>query len=374
MGSCLRCLSSSEPETSKKTPLLTDEENKKQPETSIDKQMGSNGIGLDSFQIEKVLGKGAFGKVFLATKKDSGNVYAMKSLKKEMIEKRNQRVHTKTEREILEGVDSPFIVQLRYAFQTPDRLYMIMDFVNGGELFFHLRRSTRFTEERTRFYAAEIFLALDYLHSIGVIYRDLKPENVLVDVEGHIKLTDFGLSKKFFAGDRNEKTFSFCGTPEYLAPEILKGVGHDKGVDYWSLGALIYEMLAGAPPFYSRSRDEMFRNMLSKPVQMKSHFSNKAIGLLRNLLVVDPKKRFSSSNEIKNHPFFEGIDWELLLQKKAEPPFKPQVSSAKDLRYFDKMFTDEKPEESMVNGFANSQQRAANNYENFTYQQPSHLF
>jgi serum/glucocorticoid-regulated kinase 1/serum/glucocorticoid-regulated kinase 2 len=191
-------------------------------------------ISLDDFKIDKVLGKGSFGKVFLVTKKDTGQTYAMKSLRKDMIERRNQRVHTTTERAILAEVQNPFIVQLRFAFQTPDKLYMVMDFMNGGELFFHLRRSGRFTEDRARFYAAEILLALEYLHSITVIYRDLKPENVLLDEEGHLKISDFGLSKSGVT-DESKKAFTFCGTPEYLAPEILKGIGHDKAVDFWSL-------------------------------------------------------------------------------------------------------------------------------------------
>jgi serine/threonine protein kinase len=194
----------------------------------------SPSITLDDFRIDKVLGKGSFGKVFLVTKKDSGQVYAMKCLRKDMIERRNQRDHTTTERAILGEVQSPFIVQLRFAFQSPEKLYMVMDFMSGGELFFHLRRSGRFTEARSRFYAAEILLALEYLHSMAVIYRDLKPENVLIDALGHIKISDFGLSKSGVT-ERGQKTFTFCGTPEYLAPEILKGNGHDKAVDFWSL-------------------------------------------------------------------------------------------------------------------------------------------
>lgn len=291
MGSCLKCFSSDTQDDSKKQPILGKEDNKSISTADSFSQRKSSAaqpapIALEDFQIERVLGKGAFGKVFLVTKKDNGQVYAMKALRKEMIEKRNQVIHTKTEREILGSIDCPFIVQLRFAFQTPDKLYMIMDFINGGELFFHLRRSTSFTEERARFYAAEILMALDYLHGLGIIYRDLKPENILLDSEGHVKLTDFGLSKQFFGGE-SQKAFSFCGTPEYLAPEILKGTGHDKAVDFWSLGALIYEMLAGAPPFYSRNREQMFRNMLSKPVEMKPHFSPQACDILKCLLQVD---------------------------------------------------------------------------------------
>jgi serine/threonine protein kinase len=293
MGNCLSCFQGDDKPHDKKEhkePLMsTKEESKSFINDSVLSASKKDAISLDNFQIEKVLGKGAFGKVFLVTKKDTAQVFAMKALRKDMIEKRNQRMHTKTERQILGDVTSPFIVQLRFAFQTKDKLYMVMDFINGGELFFHLRKSGRFTEERTRFYAAEILLALDYLHNLGVIYRDLKPENVLLDSEGHIKLTDFGLSKQFFGTEQNQKAFSFCGTPEYLAPEILKGTGHDKAVDHWSLGALIYEMMAGAPPWYSKNRDEMFRNMLTKPLQIKSHFSPSATDLLKKLLVVDVK-------------------------------------------------------------------------------------
>ena len=225
MGCCCNCLKSDQEEPSFKKNLIepTSAEESLTPRSQAP-------VSLLDFNVEKLLGKGAFGKVLLVTKKDTGQLYAMKSLRKDMLEERNQKVHTKTEREILGEVNCPFIVQLRFAFQTADKLYMVMDFINGGELFFHLRRCTKFPEDRTRFYAAEILAALEYLHSRGIIYRDLKPENVLLDSEGHIKLTDFGLSKKFFSGEK--KAFSFCGTPEYLAPEILKGTGHDQAVDF----------------------------------------------------------------------------------------------------------------------------------------------
>jgi len=205
------------------------------PSTSPDTTTASTTIALSDFKIEKVIGRGAFGKVFLVTKKDTGQLYALKALKKHVLEKRNQRIHTSTERQILAEVDSPFLVQLRFAFQTLDKLYMVMDYMPAGELFLHLRRAGRFTEDRTKFYAAEILLALEYLHIRGIIYRDLKPENVLLDQDGHIRLSDFGLSKKGLLPESGAKAFTFCGTPEYLAPEILKGVGHDKAVDYWSL-------------------------------------------------------------------------------------------------------------------------------------------
>jgi serine/threonine protein kinase len=206
----------------------------------------------------------------------------MKSVNKEAIEKGNQSLRLINERKIMSETNFPFIVQLRYAFQTSEKLYMIMDFINGGELFFHLRKEKRFTEEKTRFYSAEILLALNYLHSIEIVYRDLKPENILLDSDGHIKLTDFGLSKKFFSG--NEKTFSLCGTPEYLAPEILQCTGHNNSVDYWSLGILIYEMLSGNPPFHNKNLENLFNDIVNKPITMKSYFSNEASSLLKALL------------------------------------------------------------------------------------------
>ena len=178
----------------------------------------------------------------------------MKTLKKDMILRKGQTTNTKVERMILERLNHPFIVKLHYAFQTPERLYFVIDFLNGGELFFHLRKEMKFNEDRTRFYAAEILLALECLHSNGIIYRDLKPENVILDSEGHIKLTDFGLSKLQITGDK--MAYTFCGTPEYLAPEIVKGVGHNQAVDYWSLGLMIYEMLSGINPFKLKNKNK----------------------------------------------------------------------------------------------------------------------
>lgn len=281
MGCCLKCLNPDNEPLQFSKPLITEKEVK------IEEPNRQTHVNLSDFKIECLLGKGAFGKVFLVTKKDTGELYAMKCLRKDMIEQRNQKIHTQTERAILGQVNCPFIVQLRFAFQTSDKLYMVMDFINGGELFYHMRKCLKFPEDRARFYSAEILLALEYLHQSNIVYRDLKPENVLVDSEGHIKLTDFGLSKKFFTGEK--KAFSFCGTPEYLAPEILKGTGHDQAVDFWSFGALLYEMLSGAPPFYSRNRDDMFQKMMTKPAEMKGYFSEQACDILRSLLQVEVK-------------------------------------------------------------------------------------
>jgi serine/threonine protein kinase len=175
--------------------------------------------------------------------------FAMKVLKKSNLIQRNQLDHTKTERDILQNVHNPFLMRMHYAFQTEDKLYMVMDFLNGGELFFHLRKEQTFKEDRIRFYAAEIILGLEALHQHDIIYRDLKPENILLDEDGHIRLTDFGLSKQGINYLNNDQTTTICGTPEYLAPEIVIGEGHGRAVDWWSLGILIYEMLVGRPPF-----------------------------------------------------------------------------------------------------------------------------
>ena len=243
----------------------------------------SKDIGTDDFQIVKVIGRGTFGKVFLVKKRDTRVPYAMKVLKKEQIMQRNLYQKTRAERDILERIKSPFIVDLHFAFQTEDKLYLIMDFMNGGELFTHLRKDKTFSENRAKIYAAEILLALEAMHSAGVIYRDLKPENVLMDSDGHLKVTDFGLSKQGVT-QTGEKTFSFCGTPEYLAPEIIRGIGHDKNVDWWSLGALLYEMLCGKPPHYQRDRKQMLLDIVEKRVEMKPYFSSEAKSLLTNLL------------------------------------------------------------------------------------------
>jgi serine/threonine protein kinase len=272
------------------------------------------------------------------------------------------------ERQIMGGVDYPFIVQLKFAFQTSDKLYMILEFINGGELFFHLRKNQRFTEERTRFYAAEVLLALNYLHSRDIIYRDLKPENLLIDAEGHIKITDFGLSKQFFESQGNMVTYSMCGTPEYLAPEIIKKCGHTKAADYWSLGILIYEMLNGSPPFVNGNKSLLYKEILNKPAPMKSHFSSQATSLLTGLLEIIPENRFCEFNEIKTHPFFEGIDWTMLEKKEVIPPFKPKITGPMDLRNFDKNFTDERAAESIDVANMSEGQKNRNRYEGFTYE------
>ena len=272
MGSICHCFKSSSDTEDLATPFICESEPKP-----------SGPITVDSFLIEKLIGQGTFGKVFLVKKKDSNKPFAMKVIKKALIEKYKHVDHTKTERKVLGELDSSFLVKLRYAFQSKTKLYMVMDYINGGELFYHLKRSKVFSIERGRFYAAEILLGLEYLHSQGVVYRDLKAENILLDTTGHVKLTDFGLSKKIFAPE-NFKTFSFCGTPDYLAPEILLGTGHDKAVDYWSFGILLYEMLSGELPFYSSCKKDLYKKIVKNEYEMKNNFSEDTKSIIKSLL------------------------------------------------------------------------------------------
>eukprot|EP00485_Elphidium_margaritaceum_P023941 CAMPEP_0202712440 /NCGR_PEP_ID=MMETSP1385-20130828/39944_1 /ASSEMBLY_ACC=CAM_ASM_000861 /TAXON_ID=933848 /ORGANISM="Elphidium margaritaceum" /LENGTH=578 /DNA_ID=CAMNT_0049372477 /DNA_START=91 /DNA_END=1827 /DNA_ORIENTATION=- len=285
---------------------------------------------MDDFVLLKVLGKGSFGKVLLVRKKDDHQIYAMKCLKKQRVFQRHQVEHTKTERRVLGYLDHPFLVSLHYAFQTDQKLFLVLDYAAGGELFFHLSKAGRFTEDRTRFYIAEIVLAMEYLHSKDIIYRDLKPENVLLDSEGHVKITDFGLCKEHVPD--NVSAHSFCGTPEYLAPEILRKVGHGKAADWWTLGALIYEMLCGVPPFYSRSRDALFDKILRQKIRFPNYFSRESIDVIKQLMQRNPKYRLGSrtgAGEVKLHIFFKGIQWEPLYRCEIEPPFKPRLSKDK---------------------------------------------
>ena len=309
-------------------------------------------VTMDDFELVKVLGRGSFGKVIAARKRggpDHGAMYAVKILNKKVIEEREQIEHTQAEREILESIDHPFLVGLKYAFQTPTKLYMVLPMYNGGELFTILKRERRFSEERTRFYAAEIAAGLGHLHANGIIYRDLKPENLLLDTDGHIGITDFGLSKRV---GPDEKSQTFCGTPEYLAPEIINDDGHDKNVDWWSFGILVYEMMAGRPPFYTSNHQKMYELITRGKLVFPSAFSAEAKDFLQKILVQDPAARLGGGpedlEEMKKHPFFASIDWDALLARKVTPPFKPAVHGDDDFRNFDKEFTSETVQDTFV--------------------------
>ncbi|KAK6828294.1 hypothetical protein PG989_005474 [Apiospora arundinis] len=328
-------------------------------------------LKIEDFDLLKVVGKGSFGKVMQVRKKDTNRIYALKTIRKAHIISRSEVAHTLAERSVLAQINNPFIVPLKFTFQSPEKLYFVLAFVNGGELFHHLQKEQRFDVNRARFYTAELLCALECLHGFNVIYRDLKPENILLDYQGHIALCDFGLCKLDMKDE--DRTNTFCGTPEYLAPELLMGNGYNKTVDWWTLGVLLYEMLTGLPPFYDENTNEMYRKILSEPL----HFPGPEVvppaakDLLTKLLNRDPEHRLGAggSAEIKAHPFFHAIDWRKLLQRKYEPTFKPRVTDALDVTNFDEDFTQEKPQDSFVDGPMLSQ-TMQDQFQGFSYNRP----
>lgn len=339
----------------------------------------STSMSVTDFDLLSVVGKGAYGKVFLVQKKSGRNanrVYAMKVLRKQDVFKKDQVEHTKSEQRILKTIEHPFIIRLRYAFQNDYKLYLVMDYYSGGSLYIHLRKCKRFTEARARFYAAELLLALAHLHQMKVMYRDLKLENILMDSEGHVVITDFGLSKE------DDEGSTFVGTPEYLAPELLSSqrsaTSYGKTVDWWSFGVLIYEMIQGQTPFYAKNRRELFQNILTKSPQFSPElFSNTAVHLLTRILVKKPEDRLGCGVdgpiEIQSHPWFHGIDWDALKARRVEPPYRPTSSgfagSTKDLLQFvPDTFKQQEVVDSPVCGVLTSS-RASNpmHFEDFSY-------
>jgi RAC serine/threonine-protein kinase len=299
-------------------------------------------VSVQDFDLLNVIGKGSFGKVIQVRKKDTGKVYAMKVLNKKNILDNNELEHTRTEKNILQKLAHPFLVNLNYSFQTSDKLYFIMDYINGGELFYHLQKEHKFTPDRVRFYSAEIVLGLEYLHNSGVIYRDLKPENILLTDEGHICMTDFGISKEGLLAE-DSRTATFCGTPEYLAPEVLEGKGYTKAVDWWSFGTLMYEMLIGIPPFYSQDVQQMYFKIMHAKLELPETMDKDTKSLICGLLERDPNKRLGEASVIKAHSYFKGVDWEKILRKEVKPPYVPPVKGKTDITMIDPVFTSEKP-------------------------------
>lgn len=309
------------------------------------KSGASTKFGPNDFEMLYVIGKGSFGKVLQVRKKDTKKIYAMKVLNKKNILDSHELEHTKTEKNILQNLVHPFLVNLNYSFQTEDKLYFVMDYVNGGELFYHLQNEHKFDPDRAKFYCAEIVLGLEYLHANGVIYRDLKPENILLDGSGHICLTDFGISKQGLQS-ADDRTATFCGTPEYLAPEVLQGNQYNKAVDWWSFGTLMYEMLTGLPPFYCQDVQQMYFRILNAPLDLPETLPDQTKDILQKLLDRDPKKRLADPVAIKSHPYFSGTKWDKLLSKEETPPFKPPVKDPADISMVAQDFINEQATDS----------------------------
>ena len=286
-------------------------------------------LSIQDFLIVRCIGKGAFGKVLLVKKSTNpAKTYAMKIMKKTDIYQNKLVDNIVLEKTILQKNKNSFVVNLKYAFQTSSKVYLVMEYLAGGELFNLLRKHNRFPEEAARFYFAEVLLGITYLHKeMNIIYRDLKPENILLSDKGHIKITDFGLSKQ-----TEGKAYTFAGTPEYLAPEILINRGHTKAVDFWSLGILLYEMLAGQPPFTTKDRQfaKIEKLILENKPSYPDFFSTEAVALLKGLLEPNPEKRLgtNSINDIRNHAFFKNLNWENLEKGLVPPPYPIHVVGA----------------------------------------------
>ena len=290
-------------------------------------------IGPNNFLCLALLGQGSFGEVYLVKKKDTSEYYAMKVLDKSRIEKQNIFKYVYTERNIMSSINNPFIVKLYYSFQTNEKLFLLLEYASGGDLSKQIKLQKRFSEDKAKFYICEVILALGELHQKDIIYRDLKPDNIVINKDGHVLLTDFGLSREGVYNNNIAK--SFCGSIAYLAPEMLKRSGHGKAVDWYLLGVLFYEMLVGVPPFFTPNQEEIFRNIIKSEVYIPSFVSKKAQKLLKLLLKKDPNERLGSKrdvDEIKENEYFSGIDWDKVLNKKYKPP--KIVLDKQKLEYF----------------------------------------
>uniref|UniRef100_A0A182IQZ2 Protein kinase domain-containing protein n=1 Tax=Anopheles atroparvus TaxID=41427 RepID=A0A182IQZ2_ANOAO len=276
------------------------------------------------------LSTGTFGRVCLCRDKITNKYWAMKILAMADVIRLKQIEHVKNEKNILREIDHPFIVNMRWNCKDDCCLYMLFEFVSGGELFSYLRNAGRFDSATANFYACEIVLALEYLHSLSIVYRDLKPENLLLDRDGHLKITDFGFAKKL-----KDRTWTLCGTPEYLAPEIIQSKGHNKAVDWWALGVLIYEMVVGYPPFYDDNPFGIYEKILSGKIEWSRHVDPIAKDLVKKLLVLDRTKRLGNmkngAEDVKRHRWFKQLDWNVVIRKQLKPPIVPTyVFSSKE--------------------------------------------
>ncbi|KAG1554949.1 hypothetical protein G6F49_007578 [Rhizopus delemar] len=326
-------------------------------------------VGLDDFNLLAVLGKGNFGKVMLAEEKYTSELYAIKILKKRFVLDNDEVESTRSEKRIFLTANEerhPFLVNLHSTFQTETRIYYVMEYVSGGDLMLHIQRE-QFSEARAKFYACEVLLALEYFHKHGIIYRDLKLDNIMLCLDGHIKLADYGLCKENMWG--NNTTNTFCGTPEFMAPEILLENRYGRAVDWWAFGVLLYEMLLGQSPFKGEDEDEIFDAVLEDNILYPINLSKNSVAICEALLERNPQRRLGGgkgdAQEVKNHLFFTGVNWEDMLAKRVPPPFLPTVSGRADTSNFDEEFTREIPILTPVNAMLTSEEQQ--NFANFSY-------
>jgi len=326
-------------------------------------------VSLEDFNFLAVIGKGNFGKVMLAEEKTTKNLYAIKVLKKEFIIENDEVESTKSEKRVFMAANQerhPFLVNLHSCFQTSTRIYFVMEYISGGDLMWHIQHQ-QFNEKRAKFYACEVLLALEYFHKNNIVYRDLKLDNILLTLDGHIKITDYGLCKEnMFHG---ATTNTFCGTPEFMAPEILLEKPYGRAVDWWAFGVLIYEMLLGQSPFRGDDEEEIFEAILEDDILYPINMSKDSVSILQKLLTKDPAKRLGAgpndAEDIKKHPFFKHVKWDKILNKEISPPYKPKINSRTDVSNFDEEFTREIPVLTPCNCVLNEADQEE--FRNFSY-------
>ena len=358
-------------EKKKPEKLLDNNTSISESESSAEFDYKNKKLTYKDFKPLKLIGRGSFGEVLLVRMIMNNKLYAMKVLDKKILKSQKQQIHTKTERDLMVKINCPFIVDIKSAFQDEYKLYIVSEFLQGGDLFFHLQEKKKFSEDKAKFYSMELVLALDCLHKNNMIYRDLKPENVLLDSDGHIKLTDFGLSK--ILPEEETTTYTMCGTAEYLAPEILFAKGYDKTCDWFSFGVVLFEMFCGYHPF-KRKGNKIDPEIYLRKTFIPDKVDKAAKDLIEKLFVSNPEKRLghNSSDEIKNHPFFKGIDFDKVFKKEYKPPFIPKLKDDLDLRYFDESFTKLSVEnEKNIDAFPEDEDdkdKGDYNFEGFSFQ------
>ncbi|XP_069314738.1 protein kinase C theta type isoform X1 [Eulemur rufifrons] len=339
-----------------------------EPEPHVERPSLHMKLKIEDFILHKMLGKGSFGKVFLAEFKKTNQFFAIKALKKDVVLMDDDVECTMVEKRVLSlAWEHPFLTHMFCTFQTKENLFFVMEYLNGGDLMYHIQSCHKFDLCRATFYAAEIILGLQFLHSKGIVYRDLKLDNILLDKDGHIKIADFGMCKENMLGDA--KTNTFCGTPDYIAPEILLGQKYNHSVDWWSFGVLLYEMLVGQSPFHGQDEEELFHSIRMDSPFYPRWLEKEPKDLLVKLFVREPEKRLGVRGDIRQHPLFREINWEELERKEIDPPFRPKVKSPYDCSNFDKEFLNEKPRLSFADrALINSMDQ--NMFRNFSFVNP----